>query len=62
MQAKKKVSDFLIDNKFSLVEKEEVTVMQSGEEIIWIVGIRISDRFKITSQTRRILKIAVENR
>jgi tRNA(Ile)-lysidine synthase len=55
MKGKKKVSDFLIDEKVSLVDKQSITVMTSGEQIVWIVGMRIDDRVKITPQTKRVL-------
>jgi tRNA(Ile)-lysidine synthase len=55
MKGKKKVSDFLIDEKISLLEKQSVTVLVSGDDIVWLVGLRIDDRFKITSATRRVL-------
>lgn len=55
MKGKKKISDFLIDEKISLIDKQAVMVMTSGDEIIWVVGMRIDDRFKITPETKRVL-------
>lgn len=57
MKGFKKVSDFLIDIKLNLAEKEKVKVLLSGDDIVWLVGHRIDDRFKTTDQTRQILKI-----
>lgn len=54
MKNKKKLSDFFIDNKISMVEKERVEVLVSGEEIVWVVGYRIDERYKITDKTRRV--------
>lgn len=54
MQHRKKLSDLLIDNKFSLQEKERVLVIESAGEIIWVVGLRISDLVKITPVTTEI--------
>ena len=57
MEQFKKLSDFFVDEKFSRVEKDRTWLMLSGDDIIWIVGRRIDDRFKVTSSTRRILEI-----
>jgi tRNA(Ile)-lysidine synthase len=57
----KKLSDFFIDNKFSLIEKEKTWLLASGNKIIWIIGHRIDDRFKITDKTEKILMVRVVN-
>lgn len=54
MNHRKKVSDFLIDLKLPLPEKDQVTVLESCGEIIWIVGYRIDDRYKITNKTTEV--------
>jgi len=51
MEHRKKVSDFLIDKKVSLSDKDVVTVLESNGEIVWVVGYRIDNRFKITPNT-----------
>jgi tRNA(Ile)-lysidine synthase len=58
---RKKVSDFLIDEKVSVAEKNDVTVVESGGEVLWIVGRRVDDRFKVTAQTKSVLEMQVSH-
>jgi tRNA(Ile)-lysidine synthase len=53
---RKKVSDFLIDEKVSRTRKNVVTVLESGGSIIWVVGFRVDDRYKVTAETRSALR------
>jgi tRNA(Ile)-lysidine synthase len=53
----KKLSDFFIDNKISVVDKNNIWILASGDQIVWIIGKRIDDRFKITDKTERVLEI-----
>jgi len=57
MQKKKKVNRFLIDQKLSRTEKEKIWVFESNQKILWVMGQRIDDRFKVTDQTKNILHI-----
>ncbi|GAA5029332.1 tRNA(Ile)-lysidine synthase [Marivirga lumbricoides] len=57
MKGKKKVSDFLIDEKISLPDKEKQIVLLSGDEIAWLVNHRISDKFKISPKGGEVLKV-----
>ncbi|MDD4754794.1 MAG: tRNA lysidine(34) synthetase TilS [Prolixibacteraceae bacterium] len=59
MNGFKKLSDFFIDEKIPLHKKEEAWILCCGSKIIWIMGYRIDDRFKITSKTKHILKIEI---
>ena len=53
MKGTKKLSNFFIDNKISIPEKEQIWVLCSTDEIIWVVGMRISERFKISEKTKK---------
>ncbi|MCJ7447793.1 MAG: tRNA lysidine(34) synthetase TilS [Bacteroidales bacterium] len=57
MTRKKKLSDYFIDRKYSRVDKENALILESGGKIIWIIGERIDNRFRITGSTRKILLI-----
>lgn len=60
MKKEKKLSDYFTANKYSLIDKENQWILCSEEKIIWIVGERIDDRFRISNKTKNILKIEVE--
>jgi tRNA(Ile)-lysidine synthase len=57
MKQKKKLSDYFIDKKYSILEKEDKLILESGGKIVWIIGDRIDNRFKITRSTRKVLII-----
>jgi tRNA(Ile)-lysidine synthase len=61
MTSKKKISDFLIDEKVPLNLKERVWVLLSGDSIAWIIGHRIDNRFKITDKTEQVYQVEVRS-
>lgn len=59
LSGRKKISDFLIDTKVPRALKEEVTVLECQGDIVWLVGMRLDDRFKLTESTRKALAFSV---
>jgi tRNA(Ile)-lysidine synthase len=57
MKGRKKLSDFMIDEKIPLNLKRKMLVLTSGRDIVWIVGHRLDDRYKITKSTEHFLQI-----
>jgi tRNA(Ile)-lysidine synthase len=57
MKQKKKLSDYFIDNKYSRLDKEKILILESAGKIIWIIGDRIDNRFRITKSTKKALII-----
>ncbi|MBQ5872524.1 MAG: tRNA lysidine(34) synthetase TilS [Bacteroidales bacterium] len=60
MKKEKKLSDYFTSNKYSLLDKENQWILCSEDKILWIVGERIDDRFRISNKTKNILKIEIE--
>ena len=55
MTGQKKVSDYLTDRKFSLSRKEQQWVLCSDSHIIWLIGERTDNRFRIDDQTQKVI-------
>lgn len=60
MKGSKKLSNYFSDHKYSLLRKEEALVLCSNDKIIWLVGERTDNRFRIDEHTTRILVIQLE--
>ena len=60
MQGKKKLSDFFMDNKFTYQQKKDIWLLESQNNIVWIVGHRIDNRFKIDYSTQIIFEAGYE--
>ena len=61
MKQKKKLSDYFVDRKLSLPEKEKMLIIESAGTIAWIIGERIDDRFRISENTSKILQIEAKS-
>lgn len=57
MRGKKKLSDFMIDRKIPVNLKKHVRVLESAGEIVWVAGLRIDDRFKVSDDTQTIFSL-----
>lgn len=57
MKGKKKLSKFFKDEKLSLLAKNKVWVLESADQIVWVIGLRPDDRYKVTTTTKEVLKI-----
>jgi tRNA(Ile)-lysidine synthase len=62
MPKKKKIARFMIDQKLSKTDKEKIWVLVSNNKVVWIVGQRIDDRFKVNEGTKEVLKIRLEKK
>lgn len=57
MDGTKKLKDFFIDEKIPLKKRDDIPIILDNRNIIWVVGLRISEEYKITSETKRVLAI-----
>lgn len=57
MNEPKKMSDFFIDHKIPLLEKITIPLFTASEDIVWVCGLRLDDRYKITSATTKYIKL-----
>lgn len=60
MKGKKKISKYLKDEKLSLVEKENTWVLTSENSVLWVIGKRPDERYKVINETKQILRIKLE--
>lgn len=60
MSGKKKVGKYFKDERLSLLDKENTWLLCSGDHIIWVVNRRADNRFRVTENTKRILKIELK--
>lgn len=57
---RKKLQDFFVDLKVPRDERNRIPIVVSGDDIVWIVGYRADDRFKVTEKTKRIIRLEVK--
>lgn len=61
MSGKKKLSKYFKDEKLSLIDKENIRVIYSGNDVVWIVGRRADQRFLANKNSTQILKLSIEH-
>jgi tRNA(Ile)-lysidine synthase len=59
MKNSKKLSDFLTEQKVRSLEKREQLVLTNAGKIVWVVGIRIDERYKISAKTKKVLELCL---
>ncbi len=59
MKGKKKLKDFLIDEKIPGHKRDRIPVITSGKDILWVVGMRIDERFKVTGESKKIVHMEI---
>ena len=59
MKGSKKVKDFFIDLKIPLEQRERIPLLMDKDKVVWIVGYRIDERFRVDEDTRSILKVRI---
>ncbi|WP_323787749.1 tRNA lysidine(34) synthetase TilS [Psychroserpens sp.] len=60
MKGKKKLSKYFKDEKLSIIDKENVWLLTSEDKVVWVIGMRADNRFKIAKNTKHILKVTLQ--
>ena len=55
-----KVSDFLTNIKMPLIDKPKVLVLKNKTDIIWLIGLRLSEKFKVTAETKSFISAEIK--
>ena len=57
---KKSLKRYLIDEKIPREEREDLPLLADGDHILWVIGYRISEGYKVTEHTKKILQIQID--
>jgi len=60
MKNRRKLSDFFVDLKLSTASKRENPIVCDQDQIIWIAGLRLDDRYKVTENTKVFYKLELK--
>jgi tRNA(Ile)-lysidine synthase len=61
MRGSKKLKDYFIDKKIPKEKRDQVMLLADGDEIVWILGSIISEKYKITSDTQNVIVLSCNN-
>jgi tRNA(Ile)-lysidine synthase len=59
MKGHKKLKDFFVDLKVPLEQRHSTPILCCDDALVWVCGFRIDDRFKVTSETKRVMKLSL---
>ena len=59
MKGKKLLSDFFIDEKINEFDKKQIPLLCDNDQIVWVVGYRLDERYKVTDSTKKILRLDI---
>jgi len=59
MKGTKNISDFLTDEKISSLRKKDQLVLTNDGKVVWVIGLRIDERFKVKPESKNIFKLTV---
>jgi tRNA(Ile)-lysidine synthase len=60
MSEEKRLKDFLIDERVPFYDRDALPLLCDQQQIVWVVGVRLSDAVRITEQTKRALVMQLE--
>jgi len=60
MHGRKLISDYCIDCKMNAMEKEGLWLLCSGRDVVWVIGERIDNRFRVDEMTKRVYHLSVD--
>jgi len=59
MKGSKKLSDFFIDERIQIYKRHQIPILESDNKIVWICGLRLDDRFKVTNTTKKVVRLQI---
>ena len=61
LRGKKKLQDIFVDEKIDIDKRDRIPVIEDGKKIVWVVGYRVSEEAKVTSATKKVVKLSAQN-